>query len=49
MADQDERRAHPIRVDRCSLVRREADHHGDAGLEAAPDTDGEYDSLVPSR
>ena len=48
MAGKGERRAHPAKVDRCSLVRREVDYHGGARLEAAPNAGGEYDPLVPN-
>ena len=48
VANEDERHAHPARIDRCSLVRGETDYHGSVGLEVAPDVDGEYDLLVPS-
>ena len=49
MAGKSEGRAHPAKVDRCSLVRREIDYHEGIGLEVAPDIDGEYNLLVPSR
>ena len=49
MIGEDERHTHPARVDRCSLVWEEAEHHGGAGLKEAPDADSEYDPLVPSR
>ena len=42
MAGKGEGRAHPARVDRCSLVRGEADHNGGAGLKMATDANGEY-------
>ena len=48
MAGKSEGRAHSENIDRYSLIRGEADCHGGAGLEVAPDTDGEYDLLIPS-
>ena len=48
MASKGEERAHLARVERCSLVRGEADYYGGAGLEVAPDADGEYDLFVPN-
>ena len=39
-------REQPQKVDRCSLVREEADFHKGEGLETAPDVDGEYDLLI---
>ena len=49
MVGKGEGHAYPIRVDKCPLVREEADYHGGIGLEAAPNADGEYNPLVPSR
>ena len=48
MIGKDEGRAHPIGVDRCSLVRGEANRHGGAELKMATDTGGEYHPYVPS-
>ena len=48
MAGKGEGRAHPIGVDRCSLVQGEANHHGGVGLEMATDADGEYHPHIPS-
>ena len=48
MTGKDEGYAHPARIDRCSLIREEADYYRGAGLKATPDTDGEYDSFVPN-
>ena len=48
MASEGERCAHPIKVDRCSLVRGEADYYGEEGLEAATDVGGEHDPLILS-
>ena len=44
-----EGRAHPARVDLCSLVRGEVDHHRGARLEVTLNADDEYDPLVPSK
>ena len=48
MAGKGEECAHPIRIDRCSLVQGEADHHGGAGLKMAIDAGGEYHPHVSS-
>ena len=48
MAGEGEECAHPARVDRCSLVRAEADYHEGIGLETALNAGGEYDPLVPN-
>ena len=48
MVGKGERRAHPARVDRCSLIRGEADHYEGVRLEVAPDAGSEYDLIVPN-
>ena len=48
MASEDERCAHLVRIDRCSLVLEDIGYHGSDGLEVAPDASGEYDPLVPN-
>ena len=48
MASGDEGHAYPIQVDRRSLVREEADHHGQEDLRAVIDVDGEYHQFVPN-
>ena len=48
MIDKGERCAHPASVNRCSLIRGEADYHGGTGLETISDIDSEYDPFVPN-
>ena len=45
MASEDERCAHPTRIDRRSLIREKTDHHGREDLGA---TTNAYDEYHPS-
>ena len=49
MVSKDEECAHLAKIDRCSLVRGEADYHGDARLKAVSNTSGEYHPYVLGR
>ena len=46
--DKSEGRAHPIWIDRCSLIWEKADHHGQEDLKVATDVNDEYHLLVSS-
>ena len=48
MTSESEGRAYPARIDRCSLMREEANYHRGIGLEAALDVGSEYDLFVPN-
>ena len=48
MASEGEGHTYSVRVDRCSLVRRETDYHRGIRLEVALDAGREYNPLVPN-
>ena len=48
MTGKSKGRAHPTRIDRCSLVRGETNHHAGAKLETTIYAGGEYHPHVPA-